>query len=497
MNKTYICIDLKSFYASVECKERNLDPLNTNLVVADESRTDKTICLAVTPSLKSYGIAGRARLFEVKQKVKEINDKRRKENNYRDFTGKSYIDSEVKNNNLIELDFIKAVPRMKLYMKYSTDIYNIYLKYIDDKDILVYSIDEVFCDISNYLGFYNLTGEELVMKIIKDIYKTTGITATGGVGTNMYLAKVAMDITAKKMQPNSFGVRIASLNEDSYKRLLWDHRPLTDFWRVGMGYSKKLEENNMFTMGDVARVSLNNEELLFKLFGVNAEFLIDHAWGVETCTIEMVKNYKPISNSISCGQVLHDPYDNQKAKLIVKEMVDNLVLSLVEKRLKSSCFVLTIIYDIENLTDPFISSRYRGEVVIDEYGRKKPKHAHGTVNIDHKSSSMTIIMNAVIDLFERITNPLLLIRKINLCAFNLVDEDYKEDIKKEQLNLFEVNDLNKSDNILKKEKEENNIQNTILDIKKKYGKNAILRGMNLFEGATMRDRNEEVGGHKG
>lgn len=499
MNRTYICIDLKSFYASVECRERNLDPLNTNLVVADESRTDKTICLAVTPSLKSYGIAGRARLFEVKQKVKEINDKRRKENNYKKFIKKSYIASEINENKLIELDFIKAVPRMRLYMKYSTNIYNIYLKYIDESDILVYSIDEVFCDITNYLKYYKISSEELVMKIIKDIYETTGITATAGIGTNMYLAKIAMDITAKKMEPNSYGVRLASLDEEKYKKELWNHRPLTDFWRTGKGYAKKLEENSIFTMGDIARTSINNEELLFKLFGVNAEFLIDHAWGYEPCTIEMAKNYKPSSNSISSGQVLHEPYNNEKAKLIVKEMTDSLVLTLVEKHLKTSNFTLTIEYDIDNLTDPFIKSKYRGEVIIDEYGRRKPKHAHGTVNIDHKTSSTTIIMNEIVKLYERITNPLLLIRKINLTAFNLVDENYQEEIKKEQLNLFTnyEKEKNKQEIITKKEKEENNIQNTIIAIKKKYGKNAILKGMNLLEGSTMKDRNTEVGGHKG
>lgn len=500
MDKTYMCIDLKSFYASVECRERNLDPLNTNLVVADESRTDKTICLAVSPSLKSYGLSGRCRLFEAKQKVKEVNYKRRKENNYKPFTGKSYIDSELKNNSNLELDFLKAVPRMKLYMKYSTDIYNIYLKYIAPEDILVYSIDEVFCDITNYLKFYKMTAEQLVIKMIEDVYKTTGITATAGIGTNMYLAKVAMDITAKHMKPNKFGVRMARLDEKSYKEQLWNHRPLTDFWRVGKGYEKKLEQNNMFTMGDIARMSLNNEDLLFKLFGVNAEFLIDHAWGYEPCTISEAKNYKPTSNSIGQGQVLHSPYDYSKTRLIVSEMVDNLVLDLVEKHLITNQLVLTIGYDIENLTNPKISSKYNGEVVTDGYGRKIPKHSHGTVNLDHRTSSTKIIMTEVLKLYERIVNPILLTRRINITACNVVDESFVEKKPQgEQLDLFtnyEVVEANKSKQI-QEETEERKVQKTLLEIKKKYGKNAILKGMNLQEGATAKDRNEEVGGHKG
>ena len=499
MNKTYMCIDLKSFYASVECRERNLDPLDANLVVADESRTDKTICLAVSPSLKTYGIPGRARLFEAKQKVKEVNYQRKKNNNFKPFIKKSYIDSEIKNNPLIELDFIRAVPRMKLYMKYSTEIYNVYLKYIAPEDILVYSIDEVFCDITNYLNTYQLTAEQLVIKIIEDVYKTTGITATAGIGTNMYLAKVAMDITAKKMKPNKFGVRLARLNEQTYKEQLWDHRPLTDFWRVGKGYAKKLEDNKMYTMGDVARMSLENEDLLFKLFGVNAELLIDHAWGYEPCTIEQAKNYKPTSNSISQGQVLHCPYEYNKAKLIVKEMVDNLVLELVDKRLKTNQFVLTIGYDIDNLTKSEIRSKYNGEITTDPYGRKIPKHAHGTINLDHKTSSTITIMKNIIILYEKIVNPILLIRRINITACNVVSEEEKEKTTIEQLDLFTNFQEKKlaKDKEQKDEKEENKIQKTILDIKKKYGKNAILKGINYLDGATAKERNEEVGGHKG
>ena len=500
MNKTYICIDLKSFYASVECRERNLDPLTTNLVVADESRTDKTICLAVSPSLKAYGLSGRCRLFEAKQKVKEVNYQRRKQNHYKPFIKKSFDDNEVKKNPLVELDFIKAVPRMKLYMNTSTSIYNIYLKYIAQEDILVYSIDEVFCDVTNYLKFYNMSAEQLTSKIIEEIYKETGITATAGIGTNMYLAKIAMDITAKKMKPNKYGVRIAYLNEQTYKEKLWNHKPLTDFWRVGKGYSKKLEENGMFTMGDIARMSIQNEDLLFKLFGVNAEFLIDHAWGYEPCTIKEAKEYKALNNSISVGQVLHSPYTNEQAKLITREMVDNLVLDLVEKHLITNQLVLTIGYDIENLNNPEISRFYHGQIVIDIYGRKIPKQAHGTINIDHRTSSTTIIMKEVTKLYERITDPLLLIRRINLAALNVVDENYiEEKTKIEQLNIF----TNYEEEKIKKETEKNKeieerkVQKTILDIKKKYGKNAILKGMNLEEYATTKERNNEIGGHKG
>ena len=494
----YVCIDLKSFYASVECKERRLDPLDTNLVVADKERTDKTICLAVTPSLKSYGLGGRCRLFEVRKKVNEINYQRKKNNNYKSFTGKSYKASELNKNKSLELDFIIATPRMKLYMKYSTDIYNIYLKYIAPEDILVYSIDEVFCDITGYLNTYNTTPEELVIKMIKDVYITTGITATAGIGTNMYLAKVAMDITAKKMQPNEFGVRMARLDEQTYKKLLWNHTPLTDFWRVGKGYQKKLEENKMYTMGDVARMSINNEDLLFKLFGVNAEFLIDHAWGYEPCTINDAKSYKPSSNSISEGQVLHCPYNYEKTSLIVKEMVDNLSLQLVEKHLVTNKIVLTIGYDVDNLTDSKISSLYDGEITIDSYGRQIPKHAHGTINIDHNTSSSTIMTNEVMKLFKRIVNPILLTRRIYIYACNLVSEDVNKK-SFNQLDLFtDYEELKKRQEQAKLDEiNERKIQKALLNIKKKYGKNAILKGMNYIEGATAKDRNEEVGGHKG
>ena len=420
MEKVYMCIDLKSFYASVECVERGLNPLNTNLVVADSSRTEKTVCLAITPSLKQYGLGGRARLYEVVQKVKEINRDRSKKINYRKFLGKSYLDNELKRNYGLELDFIIVPPQMKKYMKYSTDIYNIYLKYISKEDIYVYSIDEVFCDISSYLSIYNLTPKELTSKIIQDVYKTTGITATAGIGTNMYLAKVCMDIVAKHCEPNEIGVRIAEIDERKYKELLWNHKPLTSFWRVGPGIAKKLEQNGMYTMGDIARCSINNENLLYKLFGVNAEFLIDHAWGWEPVGIKEVKEYKPSTNSISQGQVLHCPYDYKKTKLIVKEMVDLLSLDLVAKRKITNQLVLTIGYDIENLKSKNIE--YDGETTFDHYGREIPKHAHGTINLDYRTSSTKILLRKCIELYERIINRNLLVRRINITACNIVDE---------------------------------------------------------------------------
>lgn len=500
MDRVYICIDLKSFYASVECVERGLDPLDTNLVVADEARTAKTICLAVSPSLKSYGLSGRCRLFEAIQKVREVNYQRRKDNNYRPFTKKSYLDSEIKRNNSIELDFIKATPRMRLYMKYSTAIYNIYLKYIAEEDILVYSIDEVFCDITNYLKFYKMTASKLVMKIISEVYETTGITATAGIGTNMYLAKVAMDIMAKKMKPNEYGVRMAYLNEELYKKELWSHQPLTDFWRVGRGYAKKLEANHIYTMGDIARTSLVNEDLLFRLFGVNAELLIDHAWGYEPCTISDAKNYKPLRNSISSGQVLHCAYDYNKAKLVVREMVDSLTLDLVDKHLISNQFVLTIGYDVENLLNPKIANLYHGEITTDNYGRSIPKHAHGTANIDHRTSSTSIITNEVMKLYDKIVNRHLLIKRINLTACDVVNENCQDKvIITKQLDLFSnTSVINKEkEQELHNEVEERKIQRTLLDIKNKYGKNAILKGMNLEEGSTQKDRNKQVGGHRG
>ena len=500
MNKVYMCIDLKSFYASVECVERGLDPLNTNLVVADESRTEKTVCLAITPSLKQYGLGGRARLFEVIQKVKEVNYKRRKENNYKKFSNKSFLDNELKKDKTLELDYIIAPPQMYKYMKYSTSIYNVYLKYLAPEDIYVYSIDEVFCDITNYLHFYNMTPKELVTKMIQDVYHTTGITATAGIGTNMYLAKICMDIVAKHSEPDEIGVRIAEIDEMTYRKLLWNHKPLTDFWRVGKGIAKKLEQNRMFTMGDVARCSLVNENLLYKLFGVNAELLIDHAWGYEPTTIEEVRAYKPERNSISSGQVLHCPYKYEKTKLIVREMIELLSLELVEKNLVTNQLVLTIGYDIENLTNPIISRNYFGEVTTDNYGRQVPKHSHGTINLDYRTSSTKVLSKKCLELFERIINKDLLVRRVNISACNLVNESKaKNEIVYEQLDLFSNSVERSLENEKEKlqQKDELKLQHVLLNIKNKYGKNAILKGMNLEVGATTIDRNSQVGGHKG
>lgn len=499
MEKTYMCIDLKSFYASVECRELGLDPMKTNLVVADAERTEKTICLAVSPSLKSYGIPGRARLFEVIQKVKGVNYARRKNAPNHEFSGKSYDDLELKKDKSLELDYIAAKPRMGLYMKYSTKIYSIYLKYISADDMFAYSIDEVFFDVTNYLKYYKMTAKQLATKMIREVFETTGITATAGIGTNLYLAKIAMDIWAKHVEPNENGVRIAELNEMSYRKLLWNHRPLTDFWRVGQGYSKKLEKHGMYTMGDIARCSVGskdnfyNEDLLYKLFGINAELLIDHAWGWEPCTLKDVKNYKPSKNSISSGQVLHCPYDYQKTKLIVQEMTDLLILDLVNKNLVTDQIVLTIGYDVSNLTNKDI--KYDGEITIDRYGRNIPKHAHGTFNLEHKTSSTRIIMNGVEQLYEKIINKNLLVRRINVVAMNVVNEKEAEKEKTyKQLDLFTcVDDINKKE---EKENRENKLQHAMIDIKNKYGKNAILRGMNFVEGGTTIERNGQIGGHK-
>lgn len=504
-NRIYVSIDLKSFYASVECVERGLDPMNTNLVVADASRTEKTICLAVSPALKRYGIPGRPRLFEVVQRIKEVNDERRRKIKGHKLTGSSFIEEELKSSLEYEVNYITATPRMGLYMEYSTRIYNIYLKYIAPEDIHVYSIDEVFMDVTAYLNTYKMSAHDLALKMIKEIWKTTGITATAGIGTNLYLSKVAMDIVAKKVPADEDGVSIAELDEGSYRRMLWSHRPLTDFWRVGKGYAKKLEENGIYTMGDIARCSLGekkdyyNEDLLYKLFGINAELLIDHAWGWEPCTIEQIKAYKPEKNSISSGQVLQSPYAFEKAKLIVREMTDLLVLDLVDRGLVTDQMVLTIGYDIENLLNPMISQNYHGEVIIDGYGRKLPKHAHGTVNLTIQTSSTKMIMEAVMELYDRIVDKNLLIRRVTVVANRVVDE--KSIIKKEtfeQLDLFtdyEALQRKRKEQEAELEKEKK-IQKAILDMQKKYGKNALLKGMNLQEGAMTKERNAQIGGHK-
>lgn len=504
-NRIYIAIDLKSFYASVECIERGLDPLITNLVVADASRTEKTICLAVSPSLKAYGIPGRARLFEVVQKVKEANAARLRKAPGRAFSGVSCNDTELKSSPGLSLDYIVAPPRMSYYIEYSTQIYNIYLKYIAPEDIHVYSIDEVFLDATDYLNTYNLSARELATKMVLDVLKTTGITATAGIGANLYLSKIAMDIQAKRIPADNNGMRIAELDEMSYRCFLWSHRPLTDFWRVGKGYAKKLEEHGLFTMGDIARCSLGkptdyyNEDLLYKLFGINAELLIDHAWGWEPCTIADIKAYKPSTNSIGSGQVLHSAYTFDKAKLIVREMTDLLVLDLVDKRLVTDQLVLTVGYDIDNLSNPEIKKSYHGAITTDHYGRAVPKSAHGSVNLGRQTSSTKLILDAVTELFERIVDKNLLIRRVNITANHVVDEATVQKTDTfEQLDLF----TDYAAAQVKKEDEEaelareKKVQKAMLEIKKKHGKNAILKGMNLEEGATTVDRNKQIGGHK-
>jgi DNA polymerase V len=498
--RTYIAIDLKSFYASVECRERGFDPLDTNLVVADESRTDKTICLAVTPSLKSYGISGRGRLFEVKQRVKEANAGRKYDAPGRKLDGSSSSFSELQANPNLAIDFVIAPPRMALYMEYSTRIYSIYMKYIAPEDIVVYSIDEVFMDVTDYLNTYKLSPHDLAMTIILDVLESTGITATAGIGTNLFLCKVAMDIVAKHIPADENGVRIAELDEDGFRRTLWKHQPLTDFWRVGRGYAKKLEENGIFTMGDIARCSVHDEDKLYKLFGKNAELLIDHAWGWEPCTIDVIKAYKPSTNSLGSGQVLHCPYKADKAKLVLREMADLLVFDLVDKGLVTDQLVVTVGYDIENLTDPNIKRNFHGEIVKDHYGRQIPKQAHGTINLDGFTSSTKKILSAVSELYDRIVDKSLLIRRLNITANHVMDEAAarKENDGFEQLDLFTDYEKLKA----KQEREEaeqereKKMLQAMLTIKKKFGKNAILRGMNLEEGATAKDRNAQIGGHK-
>lgn len=497
---TYIAIDLKSFYASVECRDRGLDPLDTNLVVADESRTDKTICLAVTPTLKSFGIPGRARLFEVKQRVQEVNADRKRNLRGREFAGSSHFYSELSKDPSLALDFIIAPPRMAYYMEYSTRIYEIYMKYVAPEDIIVYSIDEVFMDVTDYLQTYRMSPRDLAMKMILEVLETTGITATAGIGTNLYLCKVAMDVMAKHIPSDKNGVRIAFLDEMTYRRELWSHRPITDFWRVGRGYAKKLETYGIYTMGDVARCSEQNEELLYRLFGKNAELLIDHAWGWEPCTVEAVKAYRPESSSLGSGQVLQCPYDAEKAKLVVREMADALSLDLVEKRLVTDQIVITVGYDIENLTDPERRKKYRGEVVTDRYGRQIPKHAHGTENLESFTSSTQKMVEAASVLYDRIVDKNLLIRRMNITANNIVEEKaaQQKNNSYQQLDLFTdyaAEEEQEKQEALRLDRERK-LQEATITIKKKFGKNAILKGMSLQEGATAKNRNEQIGGHK-
>lgn len=493
MEKQYIAIDLKSFYASQECIERGLDPLKTNLVVADMSRTEKTVCLAVTPSLKAHGVSGRARLFEAIEQVKQANALRLARAPGHKFTGKSWDDEALKKDPSLEIDFIVAPPRMAHYMECSTRINEIYQKYVSAQDIHVYSIDEVFIDATPYLKTYGLTAYEFARKLIYEVLEETGITATAGIGTNLFLCKVAMDIVAKRTQPDAQGVRIAQLDEMSYRKLLWTHRPLTDFWRVGRGYARKLEAHGMFTMGDVARCSVHNDELLYNLFGINAELLIDHAWGVESATIADIKAYRPASNSISSGQVLHCAYTAEKARLVVREMADLLALDLVEKGLVTDQIVLNVGYDRESLTDPNI--HYTGPVTTDPYGRKVPKHAHGTANLGRMTASTRLILEAVSALYDRIIDPQLLVRRINLTAAHILPERVAQSREvPQQLDMF--TDHSKAEAEEASLEREKRRQRAVLGIRRKFGKNAILKGMNFEEGATARDRNSQVGGHK-
>ena len=492
--RTYIAIDLKSFYASVECAERGLDPLTTNLVVADSSRTNKTICLAVSPSLKEFGIPGRPRLFEVEQKIKQLNEERRRKTKGYQLKNKSYYKEELLNDLSLGIDYIVALPRMAYYIEYSTKIYKTYLKYIAPEDIHVYSIDEVFIDVTNYLNTYKLTAHELAIKMIHDVLNNTGVTATAGIGTNLYLAKVAMDIVAKHMKADKDGVRIAELDEMKYRQLLWSHRPITDFWRVGKGYAKRLEKYNLYTMGDIARFSLKNDGVLYDEFGINAELLIDHAWGYESCKMKDIKAYKPNNNSLSSGQVLMEPYTYDKALIIVKEMIDNLVLDLVEKKLVTNNVGLHINYDTSNELN-----ENENEITTDFYGRTVIKPAGGSISLKKYTSSTKEINDAIISIYKKTVNPNLTIRRINISANNLIPYDKKDnEIIIEQFDLF-----TNTDNLKEKEEKEKinlekeaKMQEAIINLKHRFGKNAILKGTNYEEGATGRDRNKQIGGHK-
>ena len=544
MSKTYISIDLKSFYASVECMERGLDPLNTNLVVADASRTQKTICLAVSPSLKAYGIPGRARLFEVEQKVKEANARRQTRAPKNILDGKSVFATELNENPCLAIDYIAAKPRMALYMSKSTQIYDVYLRYIAPEDIYAYSVDEVFIDASGYLKTYGLNAHDFARLLVREVFKETGITATAGIGPNLYLCKIAMDIGAKHTEADADGVRIAELDEFSYRRLLWDHRPITDFWRVGRGYAKKLAKKSIFTMGDIARCSLGtrsdyyNEDLLYKMFGVNAELLIDHAWGYEPCTLAEVKSYRPQRKSLVSGQVLQNAYTYEKTRIVVREMMELLALDLVDKGLLTNQIVLTVGYDVENLSDPERRKAYKGEITVDGYGREVPKHAHGTGNLPFSTASTKLTTDCVLEVFDRVVDESLLTRRISITANNLVlESEYKREsevasAESEQLSMFDMlaggDDSQAPERVSSKEatayseqdkpnstmvaesilgstgndndedalEKEKQVQEAMLKIKKRFGKNAILKGTNLQEGATAKERNAQIGGHK-
>lgn len=490
MGRTYACIDLKSFYASVEAKERGFDPIDVNLVVADTARSEKTICLAISPTLKRYGLPGRARLFEVNQIIKDVNNKRRKQLKGKTFNGKSCFFKELSQRTDLAVDYVIATPRMSLYIEYSSRIYNIYLKYMAPDDIHVYSIDEVFCDITDYLKILKLSPEEFVRILIKEVYKETGITATAGIGTNLYLAKVAMDIVAKKMEADEHGVRVGVLDEEKYKRLLWDHQPITDFWRVGKGYAKKLEKYGFFTMGDIARCSIENEGLLYKLFGVNAEYLIDHAWGIEVCTMKDIKTYKPNAHSIGSAQVLRRAYNYSETKLVVKEMTDSLCLTLIRKRKATNKINLSLGYDIGNLNE-----NYTGDVVRDFYGRWVPKPTQGTINIGFYTNSGKVILEKMVELFEKIMDRDLLVKRINISFGDVLEltELNKQQVRQLNLFTFMEEQVEETSNFTDGEIA---LQETLLVIKEKYGKNAILRGMNFVDGATTMERNGQIGGHK-
>ena len=488
--RQYIAIDLKSFYASVECVERGLDPLDTCLVVADPSRTEKTICLAVSPALKSYGIGGRPRLFEVVQKVREVNRQR-------GCSGKSHSKKELDAHRELAVDYLVAQPRMAHYIQYSTRIYEVYLHYIAPEDIHVYSIDEVFMDVTSYLKSYQMTAHELARKIIREVLAETGITATAGIGTNLYLSKVAMDIVAKKMPADKDGVRIAELDEMTYRHLLWEHTPLTDFWRVGRGIAARLAPYGILTMGDIARCSIEHEDFLYQLFGVNAELLIDHAWGWEPVTMDMIKAYRPETSSISNGQVLQSPYTAAKARNVVLEMADTIALDLVDKKLLTDQLTLTIGYDTESLTDRAVRERYQGKITTNRYGKQVPAHAHGTTSMERPTSSGKMLMEKVGELYDRIVNPDLLVRRINLSANHLVHEsDSRLSSQAVQLNLFTYSEeLEKRQKLQEELAKERRRQEAVLQIKKKFGKNAILKGLNFADGATQRERNQQIGGH--
>lgn len=493
----FIAIDLKSFYASVECVERGLDPLTTNLVVADESRTEKTICLAATPAIKAYGVPGRARLFEVVQKIKTANRRRRFYAPGRKLTGASHDATELANNPNLAIDYIVAPPRMAFYMDYSARIYKVYLRYIAPQDIHTYSIDEVFINAAPYLDTYKMTAHDLAMKLVREVLKETGITATAGIGTNLYLAKIAMDIVAKHMPPDQDGVRIAALDETSYRRKLWAHTPITDFWRVGKGYAEKLANMGLYSMGDIARRSLDaqGEKELYRVFGVNAELLIDHAWGYEPCTMEAIKAYRPASTSVSSGQVLHCPYTNEQARLIVWEMADQMILDLVAKKLMTSQIVLDVGYDIKN-----IAKGYTGPVHIDHYGRRVPKPAHGTVSLKKHSSSTKELLHETLALYDRIVSPTLMVRRITITMGKLIDEDSatKQDEDVVQFDLFSdtEKEAKESEAAEHAEQKEKSLQHAMIAIKNKFGKNAILKAANLKEEARAIARNSEIGGHK-